>query len=138
MRIAEVLRAHRSDRADVRDRGALSLEMLIVFPAVLLVIMMTVHVGLWWHARNTALAAAQLGAESARVRDATSGEGVARTRDFLSQSGGSISGPYVSESRSDATVTIRVTGHVSTMVPGLRLPIDEHAQAAIERVTEPG
>ncbi|MGW7196202.1 TadE/TadG family type IV pilus assembly protein [Streptomyces chryseus] len=124
-----------ADRSGGRDRGALALEMLIVFPTVLLVIMMVVHVGLWWHARNTALAAAQLGVESARVRGASVGDGTAEARDFLARGGGSITGTHVSGSHG-ATVTIRVTGYVDTMVPGLRLRIDQHADAAGERVTE--
>ncbi|MEU5958178.1 TadE family protein [Streptomyces sp. NPDC047525] len=118
-----------------RDRGAMSLEMLIVFPAVLLIILLVVHVGLWWHARNVALSAAQLGVESARVRGAAAGAGTAEARDFLARAGGSISGISVSGSKG-ATVRIRVTGHVDTMIPGLKLTIDQHADAAAERVTE--
>ncbi|MGP3690829.1 TadE family protein [Streptomyces sp. IBSNAI002] len=113
----------------------MSLEMLIVFPAVLLIILLVVHVGLWWHARNVALSAAQLGVESSRVRGASIGAGTAEARDFLSRAGGSISDTAVSGSKG-ATVRIRVTGYVDTMVPGLRLKIDQHADAAAERITE--
>lgn len=120
---------------DARDRGAVSLEMLIVFPVVLLIILLVVHVGLWWHARNVAMSAAQLGVESARVRGASAGVGTAEAREFLSRAGGSISGASVSGSKG-ATVTIRVTGYVDTMVPGLKLKIDQHADAAAERITE--
>ncbi|MEU0350812.1 TadE/TadG family type IV pilus assembly protein [Streptomyces sp. NPDC006237] len=120
---------------DARDRGAVSLEMLIVFPVVLLIILMVVHVGLWWHARNVAMSAAQLGVESARVRGASAGTGTAEAREFLSRAGGSISGTSVSGSKG-ATVTIRVTGYVDTMIPGLKLKIDQHADAAAERITE--
>jgi Flp pilus assembly protein TadG len=120
---------------DARDRGAVSLEMLIVFPAVLLIILTVVHVGLWWHARNVAMSAAQLGVESARVRGASAGTGTAEAREFLSRAGGTISGTSVSGSKG-ATVTIRVTGYVDTMIPGLKLKIDQHADAAAERITE--
>lgn len=120
---------------DARDRGALSLEMLIVFPVVLMAILLVVHVGLWWHAKNVAMSAAQLGVESARVRGASAGTGTAEARDFLSRAGGSISGTSVTGSKG-ATVTIRVTGYVDTMIPGLKLKIDQHADAAAERITE--
>lgn len=120
---------------DVRDRGAVSLELLIVFPVVLLIILLVVHVGLWWHARNVAMSAAQLGVESARVRGASAGTGTAEAREFLSRAGSSISGTSVSGSKG-ATVTIRVTGYVDTMIPGLKLKIDQHADAAAERITE--
>ncbi|MET7296369.1 TadE/TadG family type IV pilus assembly protein [Streptomyces griseoloalbus] len=120
---------------DARDCGAVSLEMLIVFPVVLLIILMVVHVGLWWHARNVAMSAAQLGVESARVRGASAGTGTAEAREFLSRAGGSITGTSVSGSKG-ATVTIRVTGYVDTMIPGLKLKIDQHVDAAAERITE--
>lgn len=113
----------------------MSLELLIVFPVVLLVVLMVVHVGLWWHARNVALSAAQLGVESARVRGASADTGTGEARDFLSRAGGSISGISVNGSKG-ATVRIRVTGHVDTMIPGLTLTIDQHADAAAERITE--
>jgi hypothetical protein len=113
----------------------MSLEMLIVFPAVLLLILLVVHVGLWWHARNVALAAAQLGVESARVRGASAGAGTAEAREFLARAGGSISHTSVSGSKG-TTVRIRVTGYVDTMIPGLKLRIDQHADAAAERITE--
>ncbi|WEH37907.1 TadE/TadG family type IV pilus assembly protein (plasmid) [Streptomyces sp. AM 4-1-1] len=120
---------------DARDRGAMSLEMLIIFPVVLMAILLVVHVGLWWHAKNVAMSAAQLGVESARVRGASAGAGTTEAREFLSRAGGSISGTSVSGSKG-ATVTIRVTGYVDTMIPGLKLRIDQHADAAAERVTE--
>lgn len=120
---------------DARDRGAMSLEMLIIFPVVLMAILLVVHVGLWWHAKNVAMSAAQLGVESARVRGASADAGTAEAREFLSRAGGSISGTSVSGSKG-ATVTIRVTGYVDTMIPGLKLRIDQHADAAAERVTE--
>ncbi|MER5549839.1 TadE/TadG family type IV pilus assembly protein [Streptomyces sp. NPDC002589] len=118
-----------------RDRGAVSLEMLIVFPVILLLILLVVHVGLWWHARNVAMSAAQLGVESARVRGASAGTGTAEARAFLGRAGGSISHISVSGSKG-ATVRIRVTGYVDTMIPGLKLKIDQHADAAAERITE--
>ncbi|MCL3999019.1 hypothetical protein M4438_36975, partial [Streptomyces lavenduligriseus] len=71
----------------------------------------------------------------ARVRGASAGTGTAEARDFLSRAGGSISGLSVSGSKGE-TVRIRVTGYVDTMIPGLKLKIDQHADAATERITE--
>ncbi|WP_328373179.1 pilus assembly protein (plasmid) [Streptomyces sp. NBC_00445] len=119
-----------------RDRGALSLELLIVFPGVLMLILLTVHAALWWHARNVALSAAQQGVEAARGRGSTLAAGTRETRGFLDQAGGSISGAQVTGSRGQS-VQITVTGHVDTLIPGLTLPISQHAQAATERITEP-
>ncbi|MFJ8015008.1 TadE family protein [Streptomyces sp. NPDC096339] len=114
----------------------MSLEMLMIFPAVLLIILLVVHVGLWWHARNVAMSAAQLGVESARVRGASGETGAAQARDFLSRAGGSISGTKVTGNKGATTVRITVTGSVATMIPGLDLTINQHADAPVERLTE--
>jgi Flp pilus assembly protein TadG len=119
-----------------RDRGALSLELLIVFPVILTVILLTVHVALWWHARNVALSAAQQGVEVARARGSTLGAGTRETQDFLSRAGGSISAAHISGTRGQMVV-ITVTGHVDTIIPGLTLPISQHAAASTERITDP-
>ncbi|MEU6349952.1 TadE family protein [Streptomyces sp. NPDC047072] len=123
-------------RSSARDRGALSLELMVIFPVVLMLILLTVHAGLWWHARNVALSAAQQGVEAARGRGSSLDAGTRETRDFLSRAGGSISGAHVSGSRGQS-VRITVTGHVDTLIPGVTLPISQHAQAATERITEP-
>jgi Flp pilus assembly protein TadG len=117
-----------------RDRGALSLELAIVFPLVLVTIFAAIEAGLWYHARNVALSAAQRGVETARVQGATLDQGLAVTSGFLDRAGDSISGRSVGGT-DGATVTIEVTGHVDTWIPGLSLPIDQHASAARERVT---
>ena len=134
-------RAHRwlravAARSAARDRGALSLELLVIFPVVLMLVLLTVHAGLWWHARNVAMSAAQQGVEAARGRGSSLDAGTRETRDFLDRAGGSISGAHVSGSRGQ-TVRITVTGHVDTLIPGLTLPINQHAEAATERITEP-
>ncbi|GAB2711522.1 TadE family protein [Kitasatospora kifunensis] len=116
------------------DRGALSLELAIVFPLVMTTIFAAITVGLWYHARDVALSAAQRGVETARVQGAGLGQGLSVTRDFLDRAGGSISARTVSGS-DGATVRIEVTGRVDTWIPGLSLPIDQHAAASRERVT---
>jgi Flp pilus assembly protein TadG len=108
---------------------------MIIFPAVMLLILTIIQAGLWWHARNVALAAAQQGVEAARGREATLSQGTAETRSFLDRAGGSLSGVSVTGT-TGATVRIEVTGTVDTIVPGLKLPVDQHAEAAKERLTE--
>jgi hypothetical protein len=108
---------------------------MFIFPAVMLLILTAVQAGLWWHARNVALAAAQQGVEVARGRDATLAQGTAEARSFLNRAGESISGASVTGA-TGLTVRIEVTGTVDTLVPGLKLPVDQHAEAAKERITE--
>ncbi|MCX5215699.1 pilus assembly protein [Kitasatospora sp. NBC_00240] len=117
-----------------RDSGALSLELAIVFPAVMLMIFTIIQAGLWYHARNVALSAAQRGVERARVQGASLGDGTSVTNSFLDRAGASISGRSVSGSDGN-TVTITVRGQVNTWIPGLSIPVDQHASAARERLT---
>lgn len=95
-----------------------------------------IQAGLWYHARNVALSAAQRGVERARVQGANIGQGTAATTDFLNRAGSSISDRSVTGT-DGATVRIEVSGTVSTWIPGLNLPVRQHASAARERVTAP-
>ncbi|MDH6710909.1 Flp pilus assembly protein TadG [Kitasatospora sp. MAA19] len=123
-------------RAPGGDRGAVSLELAIVFPLVMLTIFTIIQAGLWYHARSVALSAAQRGAERARIQGATVGQGTAAAEDFLSRAGSSIGDRSVTGS-DGASVRIEVSGTVSTWIPGLSLPVRQHASAARERVTAP-
>ncbi|MFD9685226.1 TadE family protein [Kitasatospora sp. NPDC059146] len=118
------------------DRGAVSLELAILFPAVMTVIFVIIQAGLWYHARGVALSAAQRGVERARIQGATLGQGTAAAQDFLDRAGTSVSGRSVSGSDGQ-TVRIDVTGTVATWIPGLSLPVHQHASAPRERVTAP-
>ncbi|WP_327071861.1 TadE family protein [Kitasatospora sp. NBC_01302] len=117
-----------------RDSGALSLELAIVFPLVMTVIFAAIQAGLWYHARDVALSAAQRGVETARVQGYGIDQGIAVATGFLDRAGGSIDSRTVSGS-DGATVRIDVTGRVDTWIPGLSLPISQHASAPRERVT---
>jgi len=117
------------------DQGSFSLEAMVVVPAVLLLILLVVHAALWWHARNVALAAAQQGVESARVRGATLSDGTAAAQAFATRAGGTMTGIRVTGSRG-AQVRIDVAGSVPTVFPGLTLHVDQHAEGAAERLTQ--
>ena len=58
-----------------RDAGSSSVELVVLFPALMALIFITVQAGLYFYARNVALAAAQEGARAAAARGATSTEG---------------------------------------------------------------
>jgi len=111
----------------------MSLELAVVFPVVMTLIFTIITVSFWYHARNVALSAAQRGVDSARVQGATIDQGLAVANSFLDRAGGSISHRSVTGSDGN-TVTIDVSGTVTTWIPGLRLPVHQHASGARERV----
>ena len=55
------------------DRGSSVIELAVLAPGFLMIIMLIVQFGLWFNARQAALAAAQAGAQVAREDAATNG-----------------------------------------------------------------
>ena len=62
------------------DRGAVSIEMVLVFPVVMLVTLLALQAAAYQHARTIALAAAQEGARAATPLGSTDTVGKAAAR----------------------------------------------------------
>ncbi|RAG81238.1 hypothetical protein DN069_34000 [Streptacidiphilus pinicola] len=124
----------RADDRDAGDRGALSLELAILAPAVMLLLFTIVQAGFYFYARDVAVTAAQQGVETARVHGATLGEGLTQSWDLIHRTGGSITGPAVTGSQTAAEVTITVSGSVTTWIPGLTFHLSQTATAAKEQL----
>jgi Flp pilus assembly protein TadG len=118
------------------DAGLATLEALFTIPVILLMIFGILQTAMWWYARQVALTAAQEGARAARAYDATDADGVAEATSYLSQvQGGSapvLANSQVSMQRSANTVTVRVRGHVVSLVPGLSVSIDVTSTGPVE------
>ncbi|MFG2774777.1 TadE/TadG family type IV pilus assembly protein [Streptomyces sp. NPDC048350] len=120
------------------DRGFATVEFAVLAVVVLALVFTAIQVGLYFHARKVAQSAARQGVETGRQVGASEGDGVAQAQTFLSRFGGSVQGASVSSAGS-TTEEIRITvrGHVATLVPGLTLDVVQHADAPIERWTNP-
>lgn len=120
------------------DRGFGSVEFAVLAVVVLALIFTAIQVGLYYHARKVAQSAARQGAEAGRQFGASEGDGVAQAQTFLARFGGSVQGASVSSAGSTAEeIRITVRGSVATLVPGLTLDVVQHADAPIERWTNP-
>lgn len=130
----------RQRRHDDTDRGSTTLEMVIGFPAVLTLVLLIMNTALWWHARDTAMAAAQEGVRTGRAYGAHLGDGRTTALAFAKTVGdGVLLAPSVSTSGSNAqTVVVRVTGRSVSLVPFLHLTVDQVARGPVERFTTPG
>lgn len=118
-----------------RDEGAASVELVLATPMLLLLIMAGVQFALWAHARHVAQAAANEGVQSARAYHSSAAAGKADTEALLRDlSGGSLTGTAVTASRSATTATVTITGHASSVIPGLTFPIRVTVTAPVERV----
>lgn len=120
------------------DRGTGSLELATVAVVVLALAFTTIQVGLYYHARKVAQSAARQGVDAGRQFGAGPGDGAAQAQQYLTRYGNSVRGAQVSASGSSAQqIHITVTGHVATLVPGLKLHVTQHADGPVERWTNP-
>lgn len=122
------------------DDGALTLSYVVIMPVFLAAILVIVQACMWYLARETAIAAARQGADVARTANPPPGRGVQAAVVFARQAApGFLLGPTASAAGSSAaTVTIRVSGRVPSLVPGMVITVSEVVTAPVERFTAAG
>jgi hypothetical protein len=116
------------------DRGALILSYVAVLPFVFLFLIVVIQAAFWFLARDAALAAARAGADAARAVNAPRSAGPTAALAFARSAGtGYLQDPLATANgSSSATVSITVSGHVPSFVPGLVVNVSETAQAPAE------
>ena len=120
------------------DRGSASLELVIVFPVLLLLIFGGVQGALYYYGRSIALAAAQEGSRTAAAQNGSTGAGQTAAAAFITQAGGNdvLQGPQISSSRSATDATVTVHGSSLSILPFWGGPtITQSASAPLERLT---
>lgn len=120
--------------------GATSVEMALLWVALMLLILAVVQVALLSYAGQLALTAAEDGLRSGRAYLTESRADAARrdAQDFLARAGGTVlSDVSVSASVDDAAglLQVRVTGAALSLVPGVPLTITREAVGGLERIT---
>ena len=129
--------APRSGRSEERGTASLA-QTVLVAPALLFTIMLIVQFGLLFHARSVAENAAQSGAAETRRYDGNAEAGRAMANRYLDQvASETLRGRRVSVSRDTQTATVRVTGTVASLVPGVDLRVSESASGPVERYVPP-
>jgi Flp pilus assembly protein TadG len=129
-------------RARCRDeRGSATLEIAVLFPAVLLATFGLIQGALYYHARDVALAAATDGLTAARTRTGSVEEGRQAAAAFIERAGGEdvLLGSSVKSVRTPTTATVTVTGRTLSLVPGLAgWSVSQTASGPVERFTRVG
>ncbi|MFE3998025.1 TadE/TadG family type IV pilus assembly protein [Nocardioides sp. YIM B13467] len=120
------------------ERGAASIEMVILLPALFAVLFLGLQAALYFHARTIAIAAAQEGARAAAADQAGSQDGVIAARAYLADAGDSLESSRASARRTATTATVTVRGRALSVIPGWKPAITQHASAEVERLTAPG
>ncbi|MGI5157292.1 TadE/TadG family type IV pilus assembly protein [Microbispora sp. CA-102843] len=117
-----------------RDRGAATLEMVILFPLLLLVVAAAVQAVFVYQAHATAQAAAQEGVRAARAHGASRSAGPAAALRFASRVGGAFLTHPAARAGGDAgTVEVVVTGRVPSFLPIAKWTVSEVSRAPVER-----
>jgi Flp pilus assembly protein TadG len=124
----------------VRDeRGAVSAELVIATPLLLLLIMTVIQFALWEHAEHIATAVAQQGVSVGRLQNQTAGAGQQEAQSVLDQLGPSVlAGSKITATRTAEMTTVTVTGHAESIVGLFSLPVRATASGATENYTNPG
>ncbi|TQS42812.1 TadE/TadG family type IV pilus assembly protein [Cryptosporangium phraense] len=118
------------------DRGAVSAELALATPLLLLLLMLVVQAALGWHAVHVADATVTRAADAARLAGATDADGQTTADTLTAQLGsGLLTDTQVAVSRSGGQVTVELTAHAPTVVPGLTWTVHRRATAPIEQTT---
>lgn len=119
------------------ERGMTTIQVAILFPAVLLWIMLIVQYGLWWHGKQVANAAAAEAVDAAQIAGGTAGDGEAAAASYLAQSG-NLDNVTITVNREPTVVTVEVRGDAPQLVPGISWSVTARSSAPVERfIPEP-
>jgi Flp pilus assembly protein TadG len=119
-----------------RDRGAATVQLVVITPFVLLLMLLCVQAALAWHAQHIAQTAAAQGLADARAAGGSADAGADAARGALRATAGRVlNAPQVQVTRNTTTASVRVRGTVLPVVPGLRLTVRGHADGPVERFT---
>lgn len=120
-----------------RDRGSVTIELVVVFPIVLLLIFAGLQTGIYYYGRSIVLAGAQEGVRVGRVLPVDPVAGAAAAQAYLEQVGaGTLINPDVDLSSDAETVTVTVTAQVRDLLGGLlTLTATQTASGPVERVS---
>ena len=125
---------HRARRT--RDeRGALSIEFLLVISALMLVFLLMLQYAMQAHAHRIAQAAAEEALAAASAYDGSAASGEATGEHYLGDLG-SLSATNVTVTRTGSTATVTVTGDGQQVLPFVAVHVSVHLEGPIEHFVE--
>jgi len=114
------------------ERGALSLEFLLVITALMLVFLLMLQYAVKAHAHRVAEAAAEEALAAASAYDGTAASGEHAGNHTLTDLG-SLSNTTVSVTRTGTTASVTVTGDVEQLIPFVPVHVTVHLEGPIEQ-----
>ncbi|QCX27712.1 TadE family protein [Nocardioides jishulii] len=132
--------ARSSSRARGRgEKGSVSIELVILMPALFALMFLGMQAALHYQARTVAIAAAQQGARAVGAEHGRESDGVHAADDFIVEAGGAdvLTGTSTSASRTATRATVTVTGFSLSVIPGWKVRITQTASVPVEHLTAP-
>lgn len=114
-----------------RERGVVTLENVIIYPAILLFFAIALHVGIQFHNSNVTQAAATIALNTARVVGGTGGAGEAAARAYLE--GTPMGSAAIQVERGPEVTTATVSGVSTSFVSWLGQRVEHRVSAPTER-----
>ena len=133
--VSRLRRRVRELHASDDDRGFGTVEAVLTIPVMVLMILGTVQVALWWYSHQLAQTAAQEAARTARSYLSTADAGQAEGYSYLNKvdSGGTaLHHPAITVTRGAKTVTVTVKGDIVSLVPFVSPTVSIKVTAPIE------
>lgn len=117
----------------------MSVELVVLLPALFAVMFLGMQAALYYHARTVAIAAAQEGARAAGSENGQLADGVSAASGFVADAGGDdvLTAASATAERSATTATVTVHGFSLSVIPGWRPAITQSATVPVERLTAP-
>jgi Flp pilus assembly protein TadG len=120
----------------IRDeRGALSIEFLLVMSALMLVFLLMLQYAMQAHAHRVAQAAAEEALAAASAYDGSAASGEDAGNHYLGDLG-SLSGTHVTVTRTGDTAAVTVTGDGQQVLPFVPVHVSVHLEGPIEHFVE--
>lgn len=114
------------------ERGAVATELAILMPVLILLAILPVQVGLWWHAKQAAQVAAEEALDAAQPATATEADGIAGAEAILGQAG-NLTNASIDIDRTAEEVSVSIRGDLGfSIFPGA-WAVTAHAQGPTER-----
>ena len=114
------------------ERGVTATELAVLMPVLILLVLLPIQVGLWWHAKQAAEVAAEQAVNAAASANATSADGRHGAASILGQAG-NLRDVTVSVTRTGTAVVVDVHGELGfSLFPG-PWQVNAHAEGPIER-----
>lgn len=117
------------------ERGSVSIQHVVLMPALFTLVFLGVQAGLIYQGRAIALAAAQEGARVAAATTGTASAGAAEAAHFVAGTSAGLKNTTVSSRRTSTTATVTVTTFTVSVIPMVSPRITQQASLPVERLT---